>query len=56
MLRYTETIETVVATAALARPRCCAGSGYWFFYGGDKLGPWIEAAVDYTQTPLAPRS
>ena len=27
-------------------PRCCAGLGYWFFYGSDKLGPWIEPSVD----------
>ena len=25
------------------------GLGYWFFYGQDRLGPWIEAARDYTQ-------
>ena len=31
------------------RPSCCAGSGYWFFYGDDKLGPWIEPSVAYTQ-------
>ena len=30
----------------VARPRCCAGLGYWFFYGNDKLGPWIEPSVD----------
>ena len=29
--------------------RCCAGLGYWFFYGGDRLGPWIEPSDDYTQ-------
>jgi len=23
---------------------------YWFFYGGDKLGNWIEASVHYTQS------
>ena len=27
------------------------GLGYWFFYGRDRLGPWIEAARDYTQQP-----
>ena len=26
------------------------GLGYWFFYGGDKLGRWIEPSVHYTQT------
>ena len=28
------------------------GLGYWFFYGKDKLGPWIEASPTYTQRPL----
>ena len=28
------------------------GLGYWFFYGRDKLGPWIEASADYTQRPF----
>jgi arabinofuranan 3-O-arabinosyltransferase len=47
VLRYTETVEAV-ATAGLAG-EVVRGLGYWFFYGGDKLGPWIEAASDYTQ-------
>jgi arabinofuranan 3-O-arabinosyltransferase len=46
VLRYTETVEAV-ATAGLAG-EVIRGLGYWFFYGGDKLGPWIEAASDYT--------
>ena len=25
------------------------GLGYWFFYGGDKISPWIEPSVRYTQ-------
>ncbi len=25
------------------------GLGYWFFYGGDRLGPWIEPSIGYTQ-------
>ena len=28
------------------------GLGYWFFYGGDKVGPWIEPSVPYTQSLL----
>jgi arabinofuranan 3-O-arabinosyltransferase len=47
ILRYTETAE-VVASASLA-PELLRGLGYWFFYGGDRLGPWIEPSVDYTQ-------
>lgn len=45
--RYTETYE-VVADASTA-PEILRGLGYWFFYGNDKLGPWIEPSVDYTQ-------
>ena len=47
ILRYTETVETV-ATASVA-PEVLRGLGYWFFYGRDKVGPWIEAGIDYTQ-------
>ncbi len=46
VLKYTETIKTV-STAGQAG-EIQRGLGYWFFYGGDKLGPWIEATVDYT--------
>jgi len=47
ILKYTET-AAVVASAAIA-PEVLRGLGYWFFYGGDRLGPWIEPSVDYTQ-------
>lgn len=47
VLRYTETAE-VVARASTA-PEVLRGLGYWFFYGGDRLGPWIEPGVGYTQ-------
>ncbi len=47
ILRYTETVKTV-STAGVA-PEVLRGLGYWFFYGGDKLGNWIEASLDYTQ-------
>jgi arabinofuranan 3-O-arabinosyltransferase len=47
ILRYTETVKTV-STAGVA-PEVLRGLGYWFFYGGDKLGQWIEASLDYTQ-------
>ncbi len=30
-------------------PELLRGLGYWFFYGDDKLGPWIEPSVAYTQ-------
>lgn len=45
--RYTETYE-VVADAATA-PEVFRGLGYWFFYGNDKFGQWIEPSIEYTQ-------
>jgi arabinofuranan 3-O-arabinosyltransferase len=48
ILRYTETIETVARTSLASE--VLRGLGYWFFYGNDKLGPWIEPGVDYTQS------
>ena len=45
--RYTETYE-VVADASTA-PEILRGLGYWFFYGNDKFGQWIEPSVEYTQ-------
>ena len=45
--RYTETYE-VVADASTA-PEVLRGLGYWFFYGNDKFGQWIEPSVEYTQ-------
>ncbi len=47
ILRYTETVETVARTSLA--PEVLRGLGYWFFYGNDKLGPWIEPGVAYTQ-------
>lgn len=47
VLQYTETAQ-VVADSSTA-PEVLRGLGYWFFYGGDRLGPWIEPGVDYTQ-------
>jgi arabinofuranan 3-O-arabinosyltransferase len=49
-LRLTETYE-VIADAATA-PELFRGLGYWFFYGQDKLGPWIEPAHAYTRWAL----
>lgn len=47
VLRYTETIQTVARTSLA--PETLRGLGYWFFYGADKLGPWIQAGADYSQ-------
>jgi arabinofuranan 3-O-arabinosyltransferase len=51
VIRYTESYRTV-AEASNA-PEVLRGLGYWFFYGDDKLGPWIEPSVTYTtHTPI----
>jgi arabinofuranan 3-O-arabinosyltransferase len=50
VLRYTETARTV-ANASSA-PELLRGIGYWYFYGDDKLGPWIEPSSAYTQNPV----
>jgi hypothetical protein len=47
ILRYTETVETVSRTSLSSE--VLRGLGYWFFYGGDKLGSWIEPGRSYTQ-------
>jgi hypothetical protein len=47
VLRYTETVETVALTSLVSE--VLRGLGYWFFYGKDKLGPWIEPGSYYTQ-------
>ena len=47
VLRYTETVETVALTSLVSE--VLRGLGYWFFYGRDKLGPWIEPGFYYTQ-------
>lgn len=46
VLRYTESYRTV-AEASLSQ-EVLRGFGYWFFYGRDKLGPWIQPNVEYT--------
>ncbi len=51
ILKYTETLSAVTRTSL--PNEILRGLGYWFFYGRDKLGPWIEASTDYTQKPYA---
>ncbi len=48
ILRYTETY-VVVANASLA-PELLRGLGYWFFYGRDGLGAWIQPAITMVQS------
>jgi hypothetical protein len=50
VLKYSETVPTVARTST--PNEVLRGLGYWFFYGQDRLGPWIEAARDYTQHPV----
>jgi len=47
ILKYTETVEAVARTSS--PNEVLRGLGYWFFYGQDRLGSWIEAARNYTQ-------
>lgn len=49
VLRYTETARTVAESSSA--PEVLRGLGYWYFYGADKLGPWIEPSEAYTQSP-----
>ncbi len=49
ILKYTETVKAVARTSS--PNEVMRGLGYWFFYGRDRLGPWIEAAYNYTQRP-----
>jgi hypothetical protein len=50
VLKYSETVDTVARTST--PNEVLRGLGYWFFYGQDRLGSWIEAARDYTQHPV----
>ncbi len=47
VLKYTETLPSTSATSTAAE--VIRGLGYWYFYGGDRLGPWTSSAVIYTQ-------
>ena len=47
VLRYSETVAVVARTSA--PNEVLRGLGYWFFYGRDRLGPWIEGSTPYTQ-------
>jgi hypothetical protein len=48
VLEYSESMAAVSKTSLSSES--LRGLGYWFFYGGDKLGPWTEASVPYTQS------
>jgi arabinofuranan 3-O-arabinosyltransferase len=48
ILRYTETYEAVSRTSTPTE--VLRGLGYWFFYGRDKVAPWVVSGPTYTQS------
>ncbi len=50
ILRYTETYQTVAGASTPAE--IVRGLGYWFFYGGDRLDPWVGPSLPYVDAPL----
>ena len=48
ILRYTETYEAVSRASTV--PEVLRGLGYWFFYGQDKVAPWVTAGRPFTQS------
>ena len=49
ILRVTETVPTVARTSSAAE--VLRGLGYWYFYGWDKVQPWTQQSIPYTQSP-----
>ncbi len=49
ILRYTETYQAVAS--ASTPTELLRGLGYWFFYGGDRLGAWVGPAAAYVDDP-----
>ncbi|MGH9296519.1 MAG: alpha-(1-_3)-arabinofuranosyltransferase domain-containing protein, partial [Acidimicrobiales bacterium] len=47
VLRYTETLPAIAGTSAASE--VTRGLGYWYFYGTDRLGPWLSSSTEYTQ-------
>ena len=50
VLEFTESYQTVAS--ASAPQEILRGLGYWFFYGGDRLDPWIGPAFPYFNAPV----
>ena len=48
VLKYTETVPAT--SAASLASEILRGLGYWYFYGTDRVGPWTQTSVDYTQS------
>ena len=47
VLRYTESVQATSSTSNAAE--VLRGLGYWYFYGGDRMGLWTSAAAEFTQ-------
>jgi arabinofuranan 3-O-arabinosyltransferase len=47
ILQTTETVQTVSQTSTPIE--VLRGLGYWYFYGTDRLGPWVSSSVQLTQ-------
>ncbi len=47
VLKYTETVPAIANTSVASE--VMRGLGYWYFYGTDRLGPWLSSSVVYTQ-------
>lgn len=52
ILAMTETLETTSATSAATE--VIRGLGYWFFYGRDKGGLWLDGIAEWHTTRLVP--
>ncbi len=47
ILRYTESVK---GTSSTSTPlEVLRGLGYWYFYGGGRLGPWTQSVTLYTK-------
>ncbi|HEV8063813.1 MAG TPA: alpha-(1-_3)-arabinofuranosyltransferase family protein, partial [Acidimicrobiales bacterium] len=47
VLKYTETVPAIAGPSVASE--VMRGLGYWYFYGSDRLGPWLSSSVVYTQ-------
>ncbi len=50
ILDYTESYQTVAS--ASTPNEILRGLGYWFFYGGDRLGSWVGPSAPYINHPI----
>ena len=51
ILKYTESVEAT--SSASSASEVIRGLGYWYFYGGDRVGLWTRSSIEFTtRTPL----